>query len=218
MDIEGLGIAVVQQLLDAGLIKSAADLYYLDTQSVAALPRFGKKSAENLVNAIEKSKENDLSRLLNALGILQVGQSAAKALAEYFGSMEALAAADTETLTAVGDIGGVTAKNILEWFANPQSQHLLTRLREAGVNMESRSEKKDDRFASQTFVLTGALSKYTREEAGELIRNHGGAVSSSVSKKTTWVLAGEDAGSKLQKAQSLGVQVISEDDFERMLH
>jgi DNA ligase (NAD+) len=217
MDIEGLGIAVVQQLLDAGLIKSAADIYYLEAQSVAALPRFGKKSAENLMNAINKSKENDLSRLLNALGIPQVGQSAAKALAEHFGSMTALEAANAETLTAVGDIGGVTAGNILDWFENPQSQHLLARLREAGVNMESRTEKKDDRFNGQTFVLTGALAKYTREEAGELIRNHGGTVSSSVSKKTTWVLAGEDAGSKLQKAQSLGVPVLSEEDFERLL-
>jgi DNA ligase (NAD+) len=217
MDIEGLGIAAVRQLLDAGLIKSAADLYYLDAQSVAALPRFGKKSAENLINAIEKSKENDLSRLLAALGIFQVGQSAAKALAEHFGSMDALEKAGIETLTAVGDIGAVTAGNIVEWFQNPQSQHLLARLREAGVNMTSRAEKKDDRFAGQTFVLTGALEKYTREQASALIEKHGGSVSSSVSKKTTWVLAGEDAGSKLQKAQSLGVPVITEADFDRML-
>jgi DNA ligase (NAD+) len=217
MDIEGLGIAVVQQLLDAGLISSAADLYYLDAESVAALPRFGKKSAENLIAAIEKSKENDLSRLLNALGILQVGQSASKALAEHFASMEALEAANVDELMSVGDIGVVTAKNIIDWFADTQSRHLLARLGAADVNMTSRAEKKDDRFAGQTFVLTGALTKYTREDAGELVRKHGGAVSSSVSKKTTFVLAGEDAGSKLQKAQSLGVPVISEDDFDRML-
>ena len=217
MDIEGLGIAVVQQLLDAGLIKSAADLYYLDAQSVAALPRFGKKSAENLINAIEKSKENDLSRLLNALDIFQVGQSASTARAGHFGTRAALAQADFDALTAVGDSGAVTATNIIEWFGNPQSQHLLTRLREAGVNMASRAEKKDERFAGMTFVLTGALEKYTREEAGELIQKHGGSVSSSVSKKTSWVLAGEDAGSKLQKAQSLGVPVITEADFEQML-
>ncbi len=217
MDIEGLGIAVVGQLLDAGLIKSAADLYYLDAASLEALPRFGKKSAENLINAIEQSKENDLSRLLNALGILQVGQSAAKALAEHFGSMQALEAASAEELTAVGDIGGVTAGNIMDWFSNSQTQHLLGRLREAGVNMNSRTEKKDDRFAGQTFVLTGALSGYTREQAKELIQKHGGSVTGSVSKKTTFVLAGEDAGSKLTKAQSLGISVISEQEFERML-
>jgi DNA ligase (NAD+) len=217
MDIEGLGIAVVRLLLDAGLIQSAADLYYLDAQALESLPRFGKKSAENLINAIARSKENDLSRLLNALGILQVGQSAAKALAEHFGSMEALEAATADELTAVGDIGGVTADNLMGWFSNPQSQHLLGRLRQAGVNMRSRERKLDERFAGQTFVLTGALKSYTRDEAGELIRKHGGAVSGSVSKKTSFVLAGEDAGSKLVKAQSLGVAVITEADFERML-
>jgi DNA ligase (NAD+) len=217
MDIEGLGFAVVKQLLDAGLIKSAADLYYLDAGTLELLPRFGKKSAENLVGAVARSKENDLSRLLGALGILQVGQSAAKALAEHFGSMEALEAAGEEELTAVGDIGAVTAGNIIDWFKNPQSQHLLGRLREAGVNMLSRAEKTDDRFSGQTFVLTGALSRYTRDEASELIRRHGGSVTGSVSKKTTFVLAGEDAGSKLTKAQNLGVAVIGEADFERML-
>ncbi|SHH61682.1 DNA ligase (NAD+) [Sporobacter termitidis DSM 10068] len=217
MDIEGLGIAVVQQLLDAGLIQTAGDLYYLDAQRLEELPRFGKKSAENLIAAIEKSRENDLSRLLGALGIPQVGQSAAKSLSEHFGTMETLEAAAEEELTAVGDIGGVTARNIIEWFQNPQSRHLLGRLREAGVNMTSRAEKSDDRFAGKTFVLTGALSKYTRDEAGEIILKHGGTVSSSVSKKTAYVLAGEDAGSKLTKAQSLGVPVIAEEEFEEML-
>jgi DNA ligase (NAD+) len=217
MDIEGLGIAVVQQLLDAGLIQNPGDLYYLDAQSLIDLPRFGKKSAENLIAAIEKSKENDLARLLSALGIPQVGTSAAKALSEHFITMDALEAAPEEELTAVGDIGGVTASNITEWFKNPQSQHLLSRLRGAGVNMTSRAEKADSRFAGQTFVLTGALARYTRDEAGALIQKHGGTVSSSVSKKTAWVLAGEDAGSKLTKAQSLGVPVISEEDFEKLL-
>jgi DNA ligase (NAD+) len=217
MDIEGLGIAVVQQLLENGLIQTAGDLFYLDAQSVASLPRFGKKSAENLISAIGKSKENDLSKLLNALGILQVGQSASKALAEHFGTLEAIENASPEELTAVGDIGAVTARNIRSWFLNPQSQHLLKRLRDAGVNMTSRAEKKDNRFAGQTFVLTGALKNFTRDEAGDLITMHGGTVSSSVSKKTTWVLAGEEAGSKLTKAQSLGVPVISEDEFEDML-
>ncbi len=217
MDIEGLGIAVVRQLLDVGLIKSAADLYYLDEQALEALPRFGKKSAENLIRAIEHSKENDLSRLLNALGILQVGQSAAKALASHFGSMQALEEADAEELTAVGDIGSVTAGNIIDWLKDPQSQHLLSRLKQAGVNMRSREEKADDRFSGQTFVLTGTLSRYTRDEASALIQKHGGKVSGSVSKKTTWVLAGEDAGSKLTKAQNLGVRILSETDFDQML-
>lgn len=217
MDIEGLGIAVVQQLLDAGLIQTAGDLYYLDAQSVASLPRFGKKSAENLMNAIVKSKDNDLSKLLNAVGILQVGQSAAKALAEHFGTLEAIETAGLEALTAVGDIGAVTAGNVLDWFSNPQSQHLLQRLRDAGVNMTSRVERADNRFAGQTFVLTGALKNFTRDEAGDIIMRHGGSVSSSVSKKTTWVLAGEDAGSKLTKAQSLGVPVITEQEFDKML-
>ncbi|NLA87440.1 MAG: NAD-dependent DNA ligase LigA, partial [Clostridiales bacterium] len=217
MDIEGLGIAVVRQLLEVGLIQTAGDLYYLDTQSLASLPRFGKKSAENLINAIERSRDNDLSRLLNALGILQVGQSASKALAEHFGTLEAIESAAVEELTAVGDIGAVTAKNILDWFFNAQAQHLLKRLKDAGVNMTSRAEKTDDRFAGQTFVLTGALQSFTRDEAGSIIMKHGGSVSSSVSKKTSWVLAGEDAGSKLTKAQSLGIPIISEDRFLEML-
>ena len=217
MDIEGLGIAVVRQLLDNGLIKSAADLYYLDAQTLETLPRFGKKSAENLINAIERSKENDLSRLLFALGILQVGQSAAKALAAHFGSLQALEEAAEEELTAVGDIGGVTANNLIDWFRAPQSQHLLSRLKQAGVNMTSREKKKDDRFAGQTFVLTGTLPGYTRDEARALIEKHGGTVTGSVSKKTTWVLAGADAGSKLTKAQSLGIKIISEEDLRQMM-
>ena len=217
MDIEGLGIAVVQQLLDTGHIQTAGDLYYLDAQSLALLPRFGKKSAENLLNAIEKSKDNDLARLINAVGILQVGQSASKALAEHFGTLEAIEAATAAELTAVGDIGVVTAGNIIDWFLNPQSQHLLRRLKDAGVNMTSRAEKSDERFAGQTFVLTGALKNFTRDQAGEIIMRHGGIVASSVSKKTTWVLAGEDAGSKLTKAQSLAVPVMTEEEFMVLL-
>jgi DNA ligase (NAD+) len=151
------------------------------------------------------------------LGILQVGQSASKALAEYFGTLEAIEAATVEELTAVGDIGAVTAKNIIAWFENPQSQHVLKRLKNAGVNMTSRAEKAGDRFAGQIFVLTGALKNFTRDQAGDLIIKNGGSVSSSVSKKTTWVLAGEDAGSKLTKAQSLGIAIISEEDFLAMI-
>lgn len=217
MNIEGLGIAVVEQLLDAGLIATAADLYYLAASDLEALPRFGKKSADNLLRELEKSKGNDLSRLLAALGIPQVGQSAAKALSEHFGTIEALEAATPEELTAVGDIGAVTAANILEWFQNPQAQHFMKRLREAGVNMTGKTERIDTRFAGMTFVLTGTLSNYTRDEAGALIIKHGGTVSSSVSKKTTYVLAGEEAGSKLTKAQQLGVAILSQEDFEQLL-
>ena len=217
MDIEGLGTSVAAALLDSGLISSAADIYYLDAQSVASLERMGKKSAENLLAAIEKSKGNDLSRLLSALGIPQVGQSAAKAIAEHFGSMEALKNASADELTQVEDIGAITAGNIVYWFSLPQTQHLIKKLEDAGVNMISCSEPKGDLFAGQTWVLTGTLSKYTRDQAGEIIKKQGGKVSSSVSKKTTMVLAGENAGSKLTKANELGIPVISEDEFEKML-
>ncbi len=217
MDIEGLGTAVVQALLDADLIHSAGDLYYLDAQSVAALDRMGKKSAENLISAIEKSKGNDLSRLIYAFGIPQVGSSAARALSVHFGTLESIENASLEELTAVEDIGDVTAGNIKNWFSAEQSRHLITRLIEAGVNTKSLEERLDDRFSGMTFVLTGALSKYTREEASQLIEKYGGKSSSSVSKKTTYVIAGENAGSKLQKAHDLGIQVITEDDFDEMI-
>lgn len=217
MDIEGLGIAVVELLLNNGLIGSAADLYYLDTRSVARLERMGKKSAQNLVDAIEKSKENDLSRLLNGFGIRQVGQRAAETLAAHFGSMDALEAADLEALCQVEDIGQVTANNILNWFADPQSQHLLARLRAAGVNMESRAQKLDDRFAGMTIVATGSLTRFTRDEVGEIVKKFGGKLAGSVSKKTSFVVAGENAGSKLQKAQELGIPVLSEQEFEERI-
>lgn len=217
MDIDGLGEAVVQQLLEAGLIESAADLYYLDRDKLKDLPRFGETSAKKLVAAIEKSKENDLWRLISALGIQQVGQSAAKALAEHFGSMEALEEAGEEALMAVEDIGEVTARSIRQWFDNPQSRQLLDKLRQAGVNMERRAQLKDTSFAGLTFVLTGTLSRRTREQAKEEILARGGKVSESVSKKTSYVVAGEAAGSKLTKAQSLGVPILTEEEFERML-
>jgi len=217
MDIDGLGTAVVQALLDAGLIRNAGDLYALDPQAVAALDRMGKKSAENLMAAIERSKENDLARLLCAFGIPQVGASAAKALAARFGTLDALENADAAALTETDDIGGVTAQNIVDWFASPQSQHLIGQLRAAGVNTESHMEKGDERFKGMTFVLTGALEKYTRDEASAIIERFGGKAASSVSKKTSWVVAGENAGSKLTKARELGVSVITENEFEAMI-
>lgn len=216
MDIEGLGISVCESLIDSGLINSAADLYYLDAEKVAGLERMGKKSADNLMKALENSKQAGLSRLLCAFGIRQVGQKAAKTLASRFKSLDELMAAGEEELTQIDDIGAITSKFIVEWFSLPQSRHLINRLREAGVSFESREEIKDSRFAGLTFVLTGTLSTYTRDEASAIIEGFGGKTSSSVSKKTSYVLAGENAGSKLTKAESLGIPVIDEREFEIM--
>ncbi len=217
MDIEGLGFSLAEALTNTGLVKTPADIYDLDAQSVASLERMGKKSAENLIAEIEKSKEQDLSRLLCAFGIRQVGSKAAKVLARTFGSMEALENASLAELTAVDDIGPITAQSIVSWAENPQTQHQLARLREAGVNMLSREERRDNRFLGKTFVLTGSLSKYTRDEASAIIESFGGKSSGSVSKKTAYVLAGEAAGSKLDKARTLGIPVITEDEFEEMI-
>ena len=165
MDIDGLGISVCESLISSGLVSSAADLYYLDAEKVARLDRMGEKSAANLMSAIENSKSAGLARLLCAFGIRQVGQKAAKVLAAHFGDLDSLMAAKPEELTAIPDIGAITAGFIAEWFSLPQSMHLIGRLREAGVDFTSHEEKKDDRFAGQTFVLTGTLSRYTRDEA-----------------------------------------------------
>ena len=217
MDIDGLGISVCESLINNGLVSSAADLYYLEKDKVAQLERMGDKSAANLMTAIENSKSAGLARLLCAFGIRQVGQKAAKVLAAHFTDLDSLMAAKTEELTAIPDIGGITAGFITEWFSLSQSMHLIGRLRAAGVDFTSHEEKKDDRFAGQTFVLTGTLSKYTRDEASAIIESFGGKASGSVSKKTSYVLAGENAGSKLTKAESLGIRIISEDEFEEMI-
>ena len=217
MDMEGLGISVCESLINSGLVKDAADLYYLEPQAIAELDRMGKKSAENLIAAIEKSKEAGLSRLLCGFGIRQVGQKAAKVLASYYPDLDSLMDATEEELTRVPDIGGITAAFIRNWFGNPQSQDLIERLRKAGVDFRSHEEKKDDRFAGMTFVLTGALSKFTRDEASAIIESYGGKASGSVSKKTSYVVAGENAGSKLTKAQSLGIPVLSEEEFAAMI-
>lgn len=217
MDIEGLGISVCESLIASGLVNSAADLYYLEPQSVARLDRMGKKSAENLIASIEKSKDAGLARLVCAFGIRQVGQKAAKVLAAHFADLDSLIAADAEALTALPDIGEITAGFITEWFSKPQSMHLIGRLRDAGVSFESREECRDSRFAGMTFVLTGTLEHFTRDEASAIIESYGGKSASSVSKKTSYVLAGENAGSKLIKAESLGVPVISEQDFAAMI-
>lgn len=217
MDIEGLGIAVVESLVNAGLVKTPGDLYFLDAIQVAKLDRMGKRSAKKLMEALETSKKQDLSRLIFAFGIRQVGQKAGKILAARFHTLDALCQATLEELTAIDDIGEITARSILEWVSSPQSQHLISRLKEAGVNMTAAEQGSDQRFAGMTFVLTGALEQFTRDEATEMIEARGGKASGSVSKKTTYVVAGEAAGSKLRKAQELGIPVLSEQEFLALL-
>ncbi len=217
MDIEGLGESLAKNLIDSGLISTAADLYELEAQSVSMLERMGKKSAENLIAAIDKSRSAGMARLLYALGIRQVGEAAAKLLARRFGDMDSLAAATAEELTNINDIGETTAAYITSWFNNPQSEHLLTKLKASGVSMTAIEEKIDSRFEGITFVITGTLTNYTRDEAKGIIESLGGKVSGSVSKKTGIVLAGEAAGSKLSKAESLGVRIIDENEFAEMI-
>ncbi len=217
MDIEGLGIAVMENLVNAELVKTPGDLYFLNEEDVAQLDRMGKRSAKKLLASLEKSKEQDLSRLIYAFGIRQVGQKAGKILAARFQTMDALQNAALEELTAVDDIGEITAQSILDWMASPQSQHLIQRLKEAGVNMTAAEQGSDQRFAGMTFVLTGALEKFTRDEATGMIESRGGKAAGSVSKKTTYVVAGEAAGSKLRKAQELGIPVLTEEEFLELI-
>lgn len=217
MDIDGIGPAVLQQLIEANLVSNPADLYDLQEKQLAQLDRMGAKSAKNAVDAIAKSKENDLWRLIYALGIRQVGAKAAKVLAAQFESMDALRHATVEELTQIDDVGAVTADYITRWMQSPQADDLLLRLEKAGVNMHSRREMVDRRFEGMTFVLTGALSRFTREEASEMIEQRGGKAASSVSKKTTYVVAGENAGSKLKKATELQIPVLSEEDFLKLM-
>lgn len=217
MDIEGLGPAMLEQLLVAGLIHSIDDIYSIDYEEVKKLERVGEKSAENLKNAIEKSKQNDAAKLVFAFGIRHIGSKAAALLTEHFGSVEAIAAASAAEIETIDGIGGVLAEAAAEFFALPETAAMLERLKKSGVNMKSLKEVRDTRFAGLTFVLTGTLPTYTRSEASEIIESYGGKTSSSVSKKTSFVLAGEEAGSKLDKANKLGVKVINEEEFRGMI-
>lgn len=217
MDIEGLGSAIVDSLIEKGAIRSPADIYYLTMDELSGLWKSGTKAAQKLLDAIAASKSQDVSRLIFALGIRQVGAKTGKSLAAAFGSLGKLMEATLEELTQVPDIGEVTAKSICEWFAQPQSRHMVRRLKEAGVNFESKRVVTDTRFAGKTIVLTGALSRFTREEATEKIELFGGKASGSVSKKTSFVVAGENAGSKERKARELGIPVLTEDEFLEML-
>ena len=217
MDIEGLGSAIVEGLIEKGLIKSPADIYYLTLEDIKSLWKSGSTAAKKLLAAIEASKQQDVSRLIYALGIRQVGAKTGKVLASTFGSLDVLMAASLEELTEVPDVGGITAANIRDWFSQEQSQHLVERLRQAGVNFESKRVITDARFAGKTFVLTGALSKFTREEATEKIELLGGKAAGSVSKKTSFVVVGENAGSKERKARELGIPILTEDEFLEMI-
>lgn len=217
MDIEGLGEAVLEQLVEAGLLAHAYDLYTLDFEAVAALDRLGEKSAENLRAAIEKSKENDLYRVIYALGIRHIGEKAAKLLADRFGNMETLMNATLDEVSSIDGFGGIMADSVCRFFAQESSRAFVENLREAGVNMENKTVRTDDRFAGKTFVLTGTLPTMGRAEASALIEQYGGKTSGSVSKKTDYVLAGEEAGSKLTKAQALGIPIISEAEFLAMI-
>ena len=217
MNIDGLGENIIGILLEKKMISNIADIYDLEFEDLTSLKKNGKKFAQNLIDSINISKQNDLYRLITALGIRHVGVKAAKVLAKTYENMDNLASASIEDLSQVDEVGPIVANSINEFFSQEQTKDLLKRLKDAGVNMErQKEENEDDRFAGKTFVLTGSLEKYSREEASNIIEKFGGKTSSSVSKKTTYLLAGEDAGSKLTKAQSLGVQIISENEFEEM--
>lgn len=217
MDIDGLGAAIVNALISRGLIKSPADIYHLELDDIKSLWQKGEIAAKKLLAAIEDSKQRDVSRLIYALGIRQVGAKTGKVLATSFGSLDALMAASIDELKDIPDVGEITAVSIADWFAQPQSQNMIQRLRVAGVNFSSLRTVTDARFAGKTFVLTGALSKFTRDEATEKIELLGGKASGSVSKKTDYVIVGENAGSKERKARELGITILSEDDFLEMI-
>ena len=220
MDIEGLGPALIEQLVDRGLVKGVSDIYKLEVDSLEKLDRMAATSAGNLVDAIEESKTRDLYRLVHALGILHVGVSAARALAARFESLDALAAAGAEELAEIEGIGSVVAQSVIDFFADRRNRGTIERLRDSGVNMHRRREPSvvsGGPLAGRTVVLTGKLAGYTRDEAAKIIERVGGKVASSVSSKTDYVLVGDEPGSKLEKARRLGVRVIDEPEFERLV-
>ncbi len=217
MDIEGMGEAVLETFVEKGLVSSTPDIFNLNPDEIADIERMGKKSAENLISAAEKAKQNDLYRLVYALGIRHIGQKAAKLLCDKFGDMESIMNASVEEIASIDGFGLIMAQSVYDFMQREGTHDIIGRLRDAGVNMKSLREVTDKRFEGMTFVLTGALSRFTRNEASAIIEEFGGKTSSSVSKKTSVVLAGEDAGSKLRKATELGVRIISEDEFAAMI-
>jgi len=211
MDIENLGDALIEQLVETGLVKNFAELYELTKQQLIGLDRMAEKSAGNVIEAIEKSKRQPLWRLVAALGVRHIGGQSAQILAEHFGSLDALMAADEETLKAIDQIGPTMAKSVYEYFRDPKNQGV--QLLAAGVRPKQPKKQRSDKLAGKTIVVTGTLENHTRQEAEQAIRQAGGKVSSSVSKKTDFVLAGKEPGSKLDKALKLGVKVINEKQF-----
>jgi DNA ligase (NAD+) len=218
MNIDGLGEKIVVQLLDKKIVKDYADLYHLDLDTLAGLDRMAVKSAQNLLNEIAASKKASLARLIYALGITYVGERTAQLLAEHFGSMDKLAKATLEDLQEVNEVGPKVAGGVAEFFSEPVNQKIVERLAAAGVNMKGvKRELKDTRFAGMTFVFTGTLANRSREEAEALVASHGGKAGGSVSKKTNYVVVGDDPGSKLDKAKTLGVEILNEAAFEKLL-
>jgi len=218
MDIDGLGSAIVSKLLENGLIKNSADIYYLKKEDIASIDKLGDKSSDNLINAIEKSKSNDLSRLLYALGIRHIGLGAAKLIAARVKNIDALFSITKEELTDIEDIGDIMAQSVIDFFSQEHVKNMIERMKDAGVNtIYYEEEKLGDVFKNMTVVLTGTLNAMSRKEASDIIEKNGGKVSGSVSKKTSLVVAGSEAGSKLDKANSLGVRVIDEDEFLSMI-
>lgn len=217
MNIDGLGPSIIEQMISKNMINNSADLYYLEKDKIAALDKLGEKSAQNLLESLDNSKKNDLYRLIFGLGIRHIGEKAAKILSRKFGDIDIIINASFEELSQINDIGEIMAKSITDYFSDKNNLELIERFKSVGINMTSLDEINDLRFMGKTFVLTGTLDKYTRNEATEIIEKFGGKTSSSVSKKTDFVLAGIEAGSKLKKAQTLGVKIITQDDFENMI-
>ena len=219
MNINGLGEEIIEDLLEMNLIKNIADLYYLKLEDIASLKKDGKKFAQNLIDSIEASKSNEFYRLINGFGILGIGTNTSKLLVRKYKNMDNLLNASEASLIMIDDMGAKKAKSVYEFLHQEQTIDLIKKLKDAGVNMESGLEAEilDERFAGKTFVLTGTLEKYTRDEAKEIIENFAGKVTGSVSKKTSYVLAGEEAGSKLTKAQNLGITILSENEFDEMI-
>ena len=219
MNIDGMGYNIIEALMNKGLIKNIADIYSLTFEEISSLKKNGRKFAQNLIDAIEQSKNNNLDKLINALGIRHIGIKTAKILAKQYKSMEKLMNASYIDLSIIPEIGTITAKSIVDFFEQEQTKDLISKLESANVNMNYKMDNKaDERFSGKTFVLTGSLEKYSREKASEIIENFGGKTSNSVSKNTSYVLAGEEAGSKLKKAQELGIEIIDEQTFENMIN
>jgi DNA ligase (NAD+) len=219
MDIEGLGEALVEQLVDKGLVKDVADLYSLKLEQIVDLERMGKKSASKLLEQIENSKNRGMERLLLGLDIRHVGERYAKILTNHFQTIDRLIEVSKEELDSIPEIGEIVAESAYQWFRDPKNRELIKRLKEAGVKMTASvgQIQVDERFSGKTFVLTGKLERFTRDEASAEIEKRGGRVASSVSKNTDYVIVGADAGSKLAKAQALGIRILNEDDFLKML-